>query len=220
MPVALSLLLLSIAFIAWSIGWRSAGLPAWANSVHPLWGIALAAIGLALLLRAWPRAREAIVPVALASVAAVALIQAGVFRTVKAAIDVKPAAAFLATLQQDNVPLAHVSKYDGQYQFLGRLKKPLDVIGEPDLPGWIEDHPRGYVLLYVGDTAAAVGPQSGFIQPYRGQWLAIVPAEQALSLPGNRQYGVERSIHARPNSGETAPTVDGAKTVRLDRSSR
>ncbi|MFQ5755003.1 MAG: ArnT family glycosyltransferase [Acidiferrobacterales bacterium] len=219
MLVTLSLLLPFVVFIAWSIGWRSAGLPVWASSVHPLWGAALAVVGLALLFRAWSRARDAVVPVALASVGAIVLIQVGVFRTVTAAIDVKPAASFLAALQQDNVPVAHVSKYDGQYQFLGRLRKPLDVIEGPDLAAWIKDHPRGYVLLYVDDAGWTIRPQPEFIQPYRGRWLAIVPGEQALSLPGYRQYRVERSRHARLDPQGTASTTDKTNLVRLGCSS-
>jgi hypothetical protein len=54
----------------------------------------------------------------------------------------------LGRLERERHPLAHVGKYRGEYQFAGRLRKPLEVIGADDLPQWFARHPDGYVVLF------------------------------------------------------------------------
>lgn len=175
-----SFLLLSAAgtLILLSTGLHSDDWPHWVRNIHPSWAVAIACLGVALLWRAPRRALDTVPPVALVTIAATALIQAGLFQAAGLTADVRPAARYLAGLQQNRIPIAHMGKYHGQYHFLGRLKEPLDVIGQANVSAWLSAHPKGRVVLYMSELPRSPDPRPAFVQPYRNKWLAIWPAEQ------------------------------------------
>lgn len=46
-------------------------------------------------------------------------------------------------------PKVFVNNYQGQFGFLARLQKPMDVVVESELPKWIKGHPDGLIVLYT-----------------------------------------------------------------------
>ena len=62
--------------------------------------------------------------------------------------------------QGQGIPLANFSKYHGQYQFLGRLEKPITQVGilNPDLKNFLADHPDGRIVAYHNKLPAAAKP--------------------------------------------------------------
>lgn len=162
---------------------RLAHVPEWASEIHPLWGVALTGLGVLLLLRPLAGAVRAVIPMAVVSVAATVLIVGGIFQAGRAAFDVTPAARHLAMLQKHDIKIAHVGTYDGQFQFAGRLKHPLTVLGHRQVAGWARQHPAGRVILYSSNPPPRSGPQPEFLQRYKGKWLAIWKADVLCNMP-------------------------------------
>jgi 4-amino-4-deoxy-L-arabinose transferase-like glycosyltransferase len=181
--------------------------PFWIPRVAPAWGLAAAAIACVLAisrpLYALGQARR----LALAATAFTVLLQLGPVRRASPDYDVEPLAAHLATLERDGVPVAHLGRYDDQYQFTGRLRRVLEVIEPRDVAGWMERHPDGRVVTYYrewrADLATAAGaarppvraplagsgsrqanePRPEFAQAYRGGAVAVWPAADVRRHP-------------------------------------
>ncbi|MCZ7655452.1 MAG: hypothetical protein M5R42_16190 [Rhodocyclaceae bacterium] len=59
--------------------------------------------------------------------------------------DVHPLAEQLGELQERGIPVANNGFYHGQFQFAGRLKKPLDELLSPaEIAPWFAKEPRGH----------------------------------------------------------------------------
>jgi len=71
-----------------------------------------------------------------------------VFLPASMGYNLKPIAAEIARLQEQDYSIAYNGKYRGEYHFLGRLKKPFDVIHDHTEQQWIQTHPDGYIIGY------------------------------------------------------------------------
>jgi 4-amino-4-deoxy-L-arabinose transferase-like glycosyltransferase len=93
--------------------------------------------------------------------------------------DLKPIAVELAQLQEQGHSIAHNGKYRGEYHFLGRLKKPFDVVYDHTEQEWMTAHPDGYVIGYryeqCGDQQQPVEYQRLF---RNGQCITIRTSAQ------------------------------------------
>jgi 4-amino-4-deoxy-L-arabinose transferase-like glycosyltransferase len=162
------------AFLAW-LRARPATLklPEWAAQL-PLWPIVvlgLLCVGLLLLTR-----RSAAVQLralSFGTLAAAAVIYAGIAPVFAPYGDPAPAARQLAALQEKGVPLAHLGKYHATYNFAGRLTRPIAIIDPPELPAWVKANPQGQVITVERSRHAggATGPE--FQAPFRGAWLQL-----------------------------------------------
>ena len=99
------------------------------------------------------------------------------------AYDLEPLAARLADFERAGRPVAHLGKYHGQYQFLGRLERPLQVISGPQVRTWFADHPEGRLVAHhrlplTWDLHAPL-----YRQAYRGRAVAIWDRQAALANP-------------------------------------
>ncbi|MEJ2346608.1 MAG: glycosyltransferase family 39 protein [Gammaproteobacteria bacterium] len=162
---------------------RLDSLPAWVAEIRPLWGVMLAGLGVLIVLRTWDRATDAVMSLAVVSVVATMVFVGGFFQAARGAYDVTPAARYLSTLQHEDLPVAHIGTYHGQFQFFGRLRKPLVVLRHGQLHHWAEQHPNGRVVVYSSDPPPNTGPQPDFLQRYKGEWLAIWEASVLCSMP-------------------------------------
>ena len=147
------------------------------------WGAILAAAGLAVAVARMDGARHL---AALAGLGAVAVITFHLMArpVVSVAFDLTPTAAHLAEWERQGVPLAHFGTYPGQFQFLGRLQKPLAVIGllHPDVDTWLENNPNGKVVSYHRILPDAARPL--FTQPFRRGLVVIWDAATMIAHPG------------------------------------
>ncbi len=170
-PVAAGLLLLGAVF--GSAHWLddALALPYWVASLPPAAGAGVAATGILLLL-APVRSRIASVELlAGCSVAALVIMLLAVGRAATPSYDVFPIARLLNRLQSEGRPLAHVGKYHGEYQFAGRLERPLEVIGPEDLAAWFSRHPEGYVVVFSDRRLPE--PEDELRHDFRGGIVAV-----------------------------------------------
>jgi 4-amino-4-deoxy-L-arabinose transferase-like glycosyltransferase len=149
-----------------------------------LWGAALACLGAVLLWRSWRYAHGALIPIAVTMVASLILTQVAVFHALGGTVSVQAAAQHLAVLEQRNVPVAYVGKYHGEFQFVGGLRRPLEVIGSQDAQRWLDAHPRGRLVFRLHALPPSNGPRLELVQPYRTKWIAIGSAGQLQALTG------------------------------------
>ena len=148
------------------------------------WSIAAFVLAaLATALAPWRDNVRAVAVVASASVFAMAGLYAGLSRAALDIYDLHPVSRHLAAVQQAGQPIAHGGKYHGQYQFIGRLARPLEVVqGRQAMLDWAAGRPDGRVVLYSDAPLVHVaGRRPEFEQRFKGRWVSIW---RAVDLPG------------------------------------
>ena len=145
----------------------------WLNDVHPGWGAAL--LGMAALLFWLHPAPPARYPLRMAilSVAMVAIGQVGVLRVGAPSYDMLSASSFIARAHSDGLRVAIQKNYHGQFQFLGRLTRPVIPLATTQVAAWAGEHPDDYIVL-TGRGVSRHYPQAEFSMPYRSGHLVIV----------------------------------------------
>ena len=162
------------------------GLPRWPG----------AALTLAAVAAAWPsRKPEWRLPsLALLGAGFFALTQCYVADNLWRRYDIRPLAQEIRKLQDRGVPVANHGDYHAQYQFFGRLEKPIDELATPfEIKPWFEKHPDGVLIVYVTPKPGESPPL--FSQPYIGETAVLLTAEQA------RARGILRPPPGRPKEG-------------------
>lgn len=155
----------------------------------------VAAGALTLLFLATPRRDvPAARHVATISLAAACLAYSLFAHTLWLPFDLRPAAERISAMQQRNIPVAHFQVYENQFQYLGRLQKPLEVLHGSTLESWSAANPDGRVVYYAKKLSAADLVHAELIQPFRSEWLIIERADSwAL-----RRVGKEAPIPEKP----------------------
>ncbi len=158
--------------------------PSWLDLMATGWGLALAAAGAAVLFcRRWPLPGRL---GALAALSAVFVVVSNlaIKPPLAAAYDLKPLALKLAEWERQGIPLANFGKYHGQYQFLGRLKKPITQVGivDPDFRNFLTDHPDGRIVAYHNKLPKAAKPIA--IYRFRTRLIAVWEVATVIRHPG------------------------------------
>lgn len=164
-----------------------------AVDTSPWWGIAVVALGIAMLFALrwlrnplWP----ALVTLVLALVFKLALIQGPGIR-----YDVRAVAAQVHAAQERGQPIVHLGWHHGVYEFAGRLTQPLPVIPIEKLPQWAAEHPNGLVMSFYRRYRFRAEPI--YSRPFRGVEVSIWNVKDALAS------GIDPSTsHARDESEE------------------
>ncbi len=101
--------------------------------------------------------------------------------------DIKTLAIKLGDWERQGVHLAHMNKYHGEFNFLGRLKTTMTIVGnqDPDMEIWLQAFPNGKAVSYHykkpdinQDDAKPV-----YMQPYKGKFIAIWDAPTMRDHP-------------------------------------
>jgi 4-amino-4-deoxy-L-arabinose transferase-like glycosyltransferase len=144
------------------------------SRVSPWFAVAIGVIGGLFFLA--PRQDEAAVRhVGALSIAAACLAYLVFAHSFWVQFDLRPAAQRIAALQKAGVPVAHFLLYENQFQYLGRLDRPLDVVDTTNLDRWAVAHPQGRIVRYVDTLTADDLAYAELVQPFRSTWLLIDP---------------------------------------------
>mgnify|MGYP001337459185 CR=1 FL=1 len=156
----------------------------WWDLVASGWGLLLAAAGAGVMAAArLPLSGRIAALAALAAVFVVSIHLA--MRPVLAAVfDLKPLAIRLAEWQREGVALANYSKYHGQYNFLGRLSKPIIQVGmfHPDTVEFIKHNPGGKIIAYHDKPITQAAPVATY--RFRSRLIAIWDVSVVARHPG------------------------------------
>ncbi|MBK9130907.1 MAG: glycosyltransferase family 39 protein [Gammaproteobacteria bacterium] len=87
--------------------------------------------------------------------------------------DLRPVSQYLHEQQEKGVSLATVGKYHDQFQFYGRLTRPLDAVMEKDAQDWGQSNPEGLIVSYYDAEVPAASVEPVLRAHYRGGWLAV-----------------------------------------------
>jgi 4-amino-4-deoxy-L-arabinose transferase-like glycosyltransferase len=132
--------------------------------------LTVACIEAIVLVLALVRASSHVASAAIIGTASVALLvagYAGLGRALFDNYDLRPVAQDLARVQAAGRPIAHFPKYHGQFQFVGRLERPLQVLLSPQqLLAWAAAHPDGAVVVYSYQTLTSPTAQPEFRQSF------------------------------------------------------
>ena len=153
----------------------------WVGKVPPLGGALLIAAGMALIAFRFVDLRTELIKLASASALLVIALHFAVVRPMTLTHDVADISRYIKALQDAKLPVGHVGKYHAQYQFLGRLDRPLEVVQVKELVDWFDVHPDGRIVVCF---KAPILPRSGtteFSDFYRGKTAAILDKGQAQS---------------------------------------
>jgi 4-amino-4-deoxy-L-arabinose transferase-like glycosyltransferase len=149
---------------------ESMKLPEWAGEV-PLWPLVLLALAVPVLLYfCRSGTRMQLRALTFATLFGMAVLGAGVISAFVPYSDPTPAARYLADLQARGLPLAHLGKYHATYNFVGRLRTPIEILDPKEVRAWVAAHPEGRVLT-VERSKAPAGPE--YQAPFRGAWLQL-----------------------------------------------
>ncbi|MBF0251822.1 MAG: hypothetical protein HQL35_14465, partial [Alphaproteobacteria bacterium] len=148
-------------------------LPDWAGAVQPLWMIPALVLTIAAVMS---RAAGALAQTRLIAVSAATVI---VFLHMAAepafrmAYDLEPTALEVKAWQTQGRPVAYIGKYHAEFQFLGRLNAPVDVIDDMGLAAdWARAHPDGILIATLGAGEIPVSARPLAVRPYRGKVMA------------------------------------------------
>jgi 4-amino-4-deoxy-L-arabinose transferase-like glycosyltransferase len=146
-------------------------------------------VGLILLLWRWTSVEVAVRSMSIMLLFVLVVAHIGSERFDRQFYDLQPFADRLAATERAGAPIAHWRKYNGEYQFLGRLQKPVQEIDDgPRLDRWLQENPGGYVI--VESKGESIETESGveYAQPYRGSrrvqlWRAAVLRDLLAKQP-------------------------------------
>jgi hypothetical protein len=119
---------------------------------------------------------------ALLGAALLALGQLAATRSIDPLYDIKPMAQAIGQVQAQGLPVVNAANYHAQYQFLGRLEKPLLALYGAELRPWLTAHPEAYVVIYLKDRQKTAAIPARYKQAYRGGEVALVDARTAVGL--------------------------------------
>jgi hypothetical protein len=158
------------------------GGPAWLAQVQPLWGPALMLWSVPLF-RWRPHLPQALRGTVLAAWLVTATVYLAVVDLMAPQYRLQGLAAQLGELQQSGHDIAWLGRYHGQFQFLGRLRQPVQALTDKaGLRDWLAAHPDGYVVVKYSVARPRV-PDTLTIRPYRSGSLVLWPAQRLLHSP-------------------------------------
>ena len=119
-----------------------------------------------------------------ASVVSITAVYLAATPVLAARYDLAPIAGEIRAHQAAGKAVANFGKYHGQYHFLGRLSKPISVIGQVsgDEKSFLSSNPNGVVVAYY--EILPLHPKPIFTHTYRRLTVAIWPAQALIDYPG------------------------------------
>ncbi len=181
LPFALVSLLLATALLfAPEIGAR-ADKSVWIDHTTRIWSGPLFLIAVVLLLRPPQAVLSRVLSIAATSAVTIWVIHAVASPALSRAYDMRAIATYIADQQKQGVAIANFGKYHGQFNFLGRLTKPVAVTGQGDVVNWLKDHPKAKVISYYDKFEAQDEPE--FTHPFRSKTIAVWDRRTILAHP-------------------------------------
>ncbi len=159
-------------------------LPSWNVDVKGYWGLVLMAASLWVCVYRAPETGMAVKNMVLLPVVLVIALHFALAPVLAGRYDLKPLSQLLKTWQDADMALANFGKYHGQFQFLGRLTRPVVLVGQrkDDLADFLTENPTGRIVAYYDAVPDRAKPVAVF--PFRDSFMVVWDAETMLAHPG------------------------------------
>lgn len=98
--------------------------------------------------------------------------------------DLTPLAQRLHQLETRGTPVAYAGRYADQFQYLGRLQRPLVELEDDEVDRWWASHPNGRIVTSDDQLPLPENATTILYQPYRGKTyrlLKLAPDERSAS---------------------------------------
>ena len=154
----------------------------WTAEINRLWAVPLLALAVFLILKPPQGGYQRLFAIASISAVFVISLQGVLQPILKTGYDLRPTANYLAKAQQQGYAIAHFGKYHGQFQFLGRLEKPVIITGDGEVIKWLANTPQAKIVS-VHTKLDSNGPKPDFVQKYRRKYLAVWDRATVLAHP-------------------------------------
>ena len=145
-PIAVFVILIGlVAIIAPFLPLYFAKAPAWLVTLNGWWGLVLVVAG-AVLIVAGAR-RGVVYRIAIVNLLLVVTVCMIAAPRLNIDYDMRPLAEHLKTQQDEGRDIAYWGKYHAQFQFLGRLQRPIQMlISHDEMLDWAKKHPDGEII--------------------------------------------------------------------------
>ncbi|MCX7190907.1 MAG: glycosyltransferase family 39 protein [Candidatus Methylopumilus sp.] len=90
------------------------------------------------------------------------------------AYDLRAISHELKKLETQEISLAYLGKYAGQFDFSGKLTKPVQSLNNDELFNWANSNPKGAVVVIFGDKPGFEEMKVLYNTFYRGGYIAIL----------------------------------------------
>lgn len=163
-----------------------ARMPAWGGPVFVLLGLGM------WLQKGTPvRLVPRLSALAVLTMAAMHLV---LIRPISAAYDLRPIAAAIAQAQRQSLDVANIGTYHAQYQFAGRLQRPLAELTQGQAAtDWLLAHPGGVAVMYFPGEMDLKPLHPLYAQAYRSRQVALLHAPVALTVLTRAQTSEEQA---------------------------
>ncbi|MBX7146927.1 MAG: hypothetical protein K1X44_06435 [Alphaproteobacteria bacterium] len=99
--------------------------------------------------------------------------------------DISPIAQHIHMMQDQGHKLAILGKYEGEFDFPGRLKKDLDKIDNVDQAlVWATENPQGIIVTYFRGSPIFLPDNPLFLSAFGNNWIATWPSSIVLDQKG------------------------------------
>ncbi|MDD5580187.1 MAG: glycosyltransferase family 39 protein [Methylobacter sp.] len=181
-----SLLGVALALLPWLndyYHWRNE-----LSSVSPVWGGLLFIVSVATGAAKANTAQDSVLSVCIISVTALIAVSCGFFEIKADRYDTTEPSRKIAALMDENRDISYYGgKYYGQYHFMGRLKRPIAVLSNPDdLYNWAGQHKTGYIIVTYKDSEPLPESMIPCHYPFKGQNIGLLSSRILLENPGLR----------------------------------
>jgi 4-amino-4-deoxy-L-arabinose transferase-like glycosyltransferase len=109
-----------------------------------------------------------------------------------ARLDLAAPAAYLSQVEREGREIVHPPDYEGEFNFLSRLTRPIAILDGPETLAWARSHPRGLLFLTLDDQVVAAmpwRPEASFSYRTRKRivmWSAPAVIESEGKVMGDR----------------------------------
>ena len=170
-PIAILINFCGVIIILNPVITTAVGMPEYSNAISQLWSIPLIVSGLSLLLKPPVNVINRVISISAISFISVLTAHGLAQQRLHTAYDLKPLAQMLRKAQIEGYTVANMDKYHGQYNFLGRLTKPIVFTDSKLLAGWLRDNPKSKIVSYHYSSPEKNYPE--YFQTFRGRYIAI-----------------------------------------------
>jgi 4-amino-4-deoxy-L-arabinose transferase-like glycosyltransferase len=94
------------------------------------------------------------------------------------AYDLREVSRAIKSIEDKNFPVAYLGNYAGQFDFIGRLDNPPQVITTTQLFNWTKEHPEGRVILTFNGKDDFAKIKTQYTSWYRGSHIAILSSDE------------------------------------------
>lgn len=153
--------------------------------VSPVWGLCLFIVSVILVFAKAIDCQEAVLYVCIVSITAVLVASCGFFSVKADGYDTALVAEKISMLMKENRDIAfYGSKYHGQYNFTGRLERPVVVISDfNSLRSWAETHKNAYIITNYVDSVSPLESVFSYHYPNKGKNVGLLSAKALLETP-------------------------------------